>query len=102
MEINVQQLKKRLDEGDKSFVFLDVREPHEYAEFNLGAKLIPLGTIPTAVATELDGLQDEEIIIHCRSGVRSGQAQQFLLQMGFTKVYNVTGGVVAWINNFGA
>ena len=101
MVISVQELKARLDAGDTNFVFLDVREPHEYAEFNLGATLIPLGTIPTAVATELDGLQDQEIIIHCRSGMRSGQAQQFLMQMGYKNVYNVTGGVLAWIDSFG-
>ena len=101
MDITVQDLKARLDAGDKNFVFLDVREPHEFADFNLGAKLIPLGTIPTAAATELDGLQEDEIIIHCRSGMRSGQAQAFLQQVGYKNVRNVTGGVLAWIENFG-
>ena len=52
MDITVEELKKRLDEGDKSFVFIDVREPYEYQDFNLGAKLIPLGTFLTSIKTK--------------------------------------------------
>jgi rhodanese-related sulfurtransferase len=94
-DITVQELKKRLDAG-VDFIFIDVREPYEYAEFNLGAELIPLGTMPQAIADRFAGHEADEIIIHCRSGARSGQAKMFLMQMGFPNVRNVLGGVLAW------
>jgi rhodanese-related sulfurtransferase len=100
MDITVQELKQRLDAGDQ-FVFLDVREPAEYAAFNLGATLIPLGNIPYAAYDQLDAHKENEIIIHCRSGARSGNAQRYLQQLGFTQVRNVTGGVLAWQDAFG-
>ncbi len=99
MDINVAELKQRLDAGDK-FIFLDVREPHEYQEFNLGAELIPLGTLSAHIERLADH-KEEEIIIHCRSGARSGQAQMLLQSMGFTHVRNVQGGILDWIQNFG-
>ena len=95
-DITVSELKKRLDSGAQDFVFIDVREPYEYEEFNLGAKLIPLGTIVNAASTELADDKDAEIIIHCRSGARSGQAKMVLTNMGFPNVRNVEGGVLAW------
>ena len=95
-DITVSELKKRLDSGAQDFVFIDVREPYEYEEFNLGAKLIPLGTIVNAAATELADDKAAEIIIHCRSGARSGQAKMILTNMGFPNVRNVEGGVLAW------
>ncbi len=100
MDISVSDLKRRLDEADKSFFFLDVREPHEYEEFNLGAKLIPLGNLPTALE-DLASHKNDEIIVHCRSGARSNQAKAFLMANGFTNVRNVEGGVLAWVENFG-
>ena len=100
MDITVQELKKRLDAGDKSFVFIDVREPHEYADFNLGAKLIPLGTVPQALE-ELAEHKNDEIVIHCRSGARSGNAKAFMMANGFTNVRNLEGGVLAWMSEFG-
>jgi rhodanese-related sulfurtransferase len=99
MDITVQELKHRLDSKEE-FIFIDVREPHEYEEFNLGARLIPLGTIGQHI-DELSEHKDEEIVIHCRSGARSGQAQMLLQSMGFTNVRNVLGGVLDWKNNFG-
>lgn len=100
-DITVNELKKRLDAGDK-FIFIDVREPYEYAEFNLGAELIPLSTVPAAATGKLADHKDDEIIVHCRSGARSGNAKQFLVQMGFTNVRNVLGGVLAWQRELGA
>ena len=100
-DITVNELKKRLDAGDK-FIFIDVREPYEYAEFNLSAELIPLSTVPEAAAGKLADHKNDEIIVHCRSGARSGNAKQFLVQMGFTNVRNVLGGVLAWQREFGA
>lgn len=93
--ITVEQLKARLDAGEK-INLIDVREPDEYAEYNIGAKLIPLGKIQSMQIDELDGLQDEEIIVHCRSGKRSMTACMFLETMGFTNTVNVEGGVLAW------
>ena len=99
-DITVQELKKRLDAGDQSFVFIDVREPYEYQEFNLGAQLIPLGNIPSAIA-DLEEHKADEIVVHCRSGARSGQAKMFMMQNGFTNVRNLEGGVLAWQSAFG-
>jgi rhodanese-related sulfurtransferase len=100
MDINVTELKQRLEAGEK-FIFIDVREPHEYDEFNLGAELIPLGTLPEQIANFENHKQDE-IIIHCRSGKRSGMAQMLFQQAGFSNVRNVEGGVLDWLDKFGA
>ena len=94
MDITVEELKEKLDKKD-SFIFIDVREPHEYQEFNLGAELIPLGNIGNAL-TEYANHKEDEIVIHCRSGKRSGIAMEFLQQNGFTNVRNLIGGVLAW------
>lgn len=94
MDITVQELKKRLDSGEE-FNFYDVREEYEFENDNLGATLIPLGEFPDHL-DELRALKDEEIIIHCRSGARSGNAQKFLQANGFTNVRNVLGGILAY------
>lgn len=99
-EITVEQLKQRLDNGEELNV-IDVREADEYAEYNIGAKHIPLGNIVGMQLEELDDLKDEEIIIHCRSGKRSMQACMVLEQVGFNNVVNVTGGVMAWQEKYG-
>ena len=99
-EIDVRTLKSRLDAGDE-FTFVDVREPHEYEEFNLGADLIPLGTLPERLDDLGAGDKSAPIVLHCRSGARSGQAQRYLQAQGFTDVTNVAGGVLAWREAFG-
>jgi len=91
-EIQVEELKRRLDAGEDIFV-LDVREPHEYQICNIGGHLIPLGDLPKRV-NELD--TSREIVAHCKMGGRSAKAVQFLRQTGFTKVKNLTGGITAW------
>lgn len=93
-DISVSELKERLDQGE-TFHFLDVREPWEYDEDNLGAQNIPLGDLPKRM-NELEAWKDEEIVVHCRSGARSGNAKMFLTQNGFTKVRNVLGGIMAY------
>ena len=93
--ISVEALKKRMDAGEK-INLIDVREPHEYAEYNIGGKLIPLGRIQTMQIDELDDLKDEELIIHCRSGQRSMMACLFLETLGFKDTKNLAGGVLAW------
>jgi len=91
-EIQAEELKRRLDAGEDVFV-LDVREPHEYQICNIGGYLIPLGDLPKRVH-ELDS--SREIVAHCRSGVRSAKAVDFLRQAGFRKVHNLAGGILAW------
>lgn len=99
IDISVEDLKVKLDNKEE-FVFIDVREPFEYEEFNLGAKLIPLGTLPGAL-NDLEEYKEQEIIVHCRSGARSGNAKEFLAQMGFKNVRNVLGGVMKWQQLYG-
>ncbi|PZF71139.1 rhodanese-like domain-containing protein [Taibaiella soli] len=99
-EITVDELKSRLDAGEHLNV-IDVREPNEYAEYNIDAKLIPLGNIMSMQIDDLEPLKNEELIIHCRSGKRSMQACMMLETMGFTNVKNVVGGILAWQEKFG-
>ena len=92
-ETTPAELKRRLDAGEPVFV-LDVREPHEYDIARIeGTKLIPLGELPRRVG-ELDSTAD--IVIHCKSGKRSAKAQQILKDMGFSRVTNLTGGILRW------
>ena len=70
-EIDVTEVKAKIDRGD-NFVLIDVREPHEYRICSIpGAKLIPLGELPKHVG-EFD--PDADIVIHCKSGMRSAKA----------------------------
>ena len=94
MDINVTELKERLDKGE-NLNFLDVREEYEYEEQNLGATLIPLGELPDRIE-ELEDWKNSEVIVHCRSGARSGRAKAFMESQGFTNVRNVIGGIVAY------
>ncbi len=92
-EITPAALRDRLDAGDDVFV-LDVREPHEFEIARIGGStLIPLGTLPQHVH-ELDSTAD--IVVHCKSGVRSGKAQRLLKEMGFSRVTNLSGGILRW------
>lgn len=98
--ITVEDLKQRIDSGE-SFHLIDVREPHEHAEFNVGGQLIPLGKIQSMQLDELEELKQEEIVLYCRSGNRSGQACMILETIGFTNVVNVAGGMLAWQEKIG-
>lgn len=92
-EINVETLKQRIDGGDR-FVLLDVREKYEYDIARIpGAILIPLGELHSRMS-ELDSA--DEIIIHCKVGMRSAQALRELQAAGFSKLWNVEGGIHAW------
>jgi len=98
--ITIEELKARMDAGEK-INLIDCREPDEYAEFNIGGKLIPLGKIQTMQTDELDDLKDEEVIIHCRSGQRSMMACLFLDTLGFKNTKNLIGGMLAWQEKYG-
>lgn len=99
MQITVQELRQKLESGEQ-FIFIDVREPDEYEAFNLGARLIPVGELMNRL-WELEPHKDEEIVVHCKSGGRSGMAQGLMLAHGFTRVRNLSGGVMAWLDAFG-
>ena len=91
--IDPVEVKAKLDRGDK-FQLIDVREPHEWQICHIpGAKLIPLGELPKRVK-ELDPSVD--LVAHCKSGVRSQKAIDFLKTAGFKKLKNMTGGILAW------
>ena len=92
-EIEVTEVKEKLDRGD-NFVLIDVREPHEYQICNIpAAKLIPLGEVGRRLS-ELD--PEADIVIHCKSGMRSARACGILKAAGFQHVRNMKGGILAW------
>jgi rhodanese-related sulfurtransferase len=93
--ITADEVKTRLDAGE-SINLVDVREPAEHAEFNIGGILLPLGKIQTMQTDDIDDLKNEEVICYCRSGQRSMQASLMLETFGFTNVKNLTGGMLGW------
>lgn len=97
--ITAAEVKKRLDAGEKLNI-IDVREPHENAEFNIGGLLLPLGRVQTMQIDDIDNLKDEEVIVYCRSGNRSGQACQILDLAGFKNTKNLVGGMLNWREEF--
>ena len=97
--ITAEEVKKRLDAGEKLHI-IDVREPHENAEFNIGGLLLPLGKVQTMQIDEIEDLKNEEVIVYCRSGNRSGQACQILELAGFTNTRNLVGGMLNWRETF--
>ncbi len=98
--ITVEEVKARLDNGEELHL-LDVRQPSENAEFNIGGLLFPLGKIQAMDIEELEDLKDKEVICYCRSGNRSGQACNILDMLGFKNTKNLTGGMLAWREKFG-
>lgn len=95
-EISVQELKELID-NNEDFQLIDVREPAEYDQANLGGELIPLQTIPNNIEKIS---KDKRVIVHCRSGKRSANAISFLEQnYGFTNLQNLKGGIMAWQEN---
>jgi len=97
--ITVDELKRRMDAGEKVNL-IDVREPNENADFNIGGTLLPLGQIQTMQVDDIENLKDEEVICYCRSGNRSGQACLILDTLGFTNTKNLAGGMLAWQEKF--
>ena len=93
-DITAAELKERLAE-EEELIIIDVREPHEYADQNIGAINIPLGTLPQKL-DDLEDYKDAELIVHCRSVARSASAKAFLQQQGFTNVRNLLGGLLAY------
>ena len=98
--ISVEEVKKRMEAGEQLHL-IDVREPYENADFNIGGILLPLGMIQSMQIDEIEDLKNEEVILYCRSGNRSGQAAMFLDSMGFENTKNLVGGMLAWQEKFG-
>ena len=97
-DITAQELKERLDAGE-TIHMIDVREAGERAEFNIGGEFIPLGFLIQKL-DEMKDQKEEEIVVYCRSGARSGLAKEFMTQRGFGKVRNLLGGMSNWQMNF--
>ena len=92
-EITVEELKDMQARGE-SLQLIDVREPHEYEEANIGAELIPLGEVPQRV----DQIKkDQKVVVHCRSGKRSANAIKYLEDNHqMDNLYNLKGGILAY------
>lgn len=99
--VTVEEVKRRLDAGEK-INLVDVREPDENADFNIGGTLIPLGKIQSMQIDDLEDLKQEEVVCYCRSGNRSGQACLILDMLGFKNTKNLTGGMLAWQEKYGS
>jgi rhodanese-related sulfurtransferase len=93
-EINPEEVKAKLDAGDV-FTLLDVREPWEFeTAWITGAKLMPMGDVPSRANQELD--PEENIVVLCHHGVRSMNVTAWLRQQGFEKAQSMRGGIDAW------
>jgi rhodanese-related sulfurtransferase len=91
-EISVQELKEKMD-NNEDFQLIDVREEFEYEVSNLGGVLIPLG----GILIEADKIaKDKLVVVQCRSGKRSAAAIMQLEQLGYSNLYNLQGGILAW------
>ncbi len=97
--ISPQEVKERLEKGEKLHL-VDVRQPEETAEYNIGGIALPLGDIQNMQIDDIEDLKNEEVILYCRSGNRSGIAAQILDQMGFSNTKNLTGGMLEWREKF--
>ena len=95
--ITCSELKQKIA-NNPSTIVIDVREPWEYDEQNIGAKNIPLAEIPSRL-DELKQLKQDEIIVHCKSGSRSNQAMKYLTQHGFQDVKSLEGGIEAYLTH---
>lgn len=99
INITAEEVKKRLEDGE-ALNLIDVREPHENTEFNIGGILMPLGKIQSMQIEEIEDIKNEEVIFYCRSGGRSMVAATFLEQLGFTNTKNLGGGMLGWQEKF--
>jgi rhodanese-related sulfurtransferase len=89
--VTVTQTAQLRDQG--AFI-LDVREPSEWTQFHIpGANLIPLGSLPNRI-NEVP--KDRQVVVVCRTGIRSAQGRDILLKAGFTKISSMTGGMNQW------
>lgn len=91
-EISVNELKQ-LKDTQADFQLIDVREPHEAEICGIGGELIPMAT----VMANLDKIsKNKRVIVHCRSGKRSGAIVEALERAGYSNVENLAGGILEW------
>lgn len=93
-ELNPTELKARLDKKE-DIKLIDVREPYEHEEYNIGGELIPLGELMGRLGS-MDEYRNQVIVVYCKSGNRSQMAQNLLLNAGFVEVFNLKGGMDQW------
>jgi adenylyltransferase/sulfurtransferase len=97
-ETTVEELKARIDRGDRLYI-LDVREPNEFQICRIpGSTLIPLGELPKRLDELPSGAGAPDIVVHCKVGGRSAKAVKQLVDQGFTRVQNLKGGILEWID----
>jgi rhodanese-related sulfurtransferase len=97
-EINVQELKQ-LKDSNAAFQLIDVREEYEFDEVNINGELIPMGEVLNNIEKVS---REKQVVVHCRSGKRSASVIQALeSQHGFTNLYNLKGGILAYIDEIG-
>ena len=95
MEISATELKEKLDKGEE-IVLLDIREPHELQIARLDNTVhIPMGELASRLH-DLEKYKNKEIVVYCRTGNRSLNCTEFLINKGFPKTQNLTGGIHAW------
>lgn len=97
--IHPEELQEKL-KNNEAINLIDVRQPDEHLDFNIGGILLPLGQIQAMQIDEIESLKDEVIICYCRSGQRSMQAALMLETIGFKNVFNLVGGMIAWKSKF--
>ena len=97
--ITPEEVKRRLDAGE-NLNLVDVREPEENREFNIGGKLLPLGNIQSMQIDDIEDLKNDEVILYCRSGNRSGIAANILDAAGFKNTKNLVGGMLSWTEKY--
>ena len=96
--ITAIELKQKLNDGE-DIQLIDVREPYEHEEFNIGGELTPLNEITQHIDTIAT---DKPVILYCRKGIRSQVAIQRLQEkFPFTNLVNLIGGTEAWKKQFG-
>jgi len=98
--ITAEELKQKFDKGENVHL-VDVREPNEHNEANIGGILLPLGKVQTMQVEDIEDLKDGEVVVYCRSGRRSMMACAVLDQLGFKDTYNLEGGILAWQAKYG-
>ena len=94
-DISVHELSEKIKSKD-NFILIDVRESYEHTEFNIGGDLASLQTSLMNKIHEMQGKENEEIVVYCKSGSRSGMAKQLFAQAGFKNVRNLIGGMLYW------
>src|ERR1043165_4310944 len=95
-EISAAELKE-LKDKKADFELIDVREDYEYEEVNIGGKHIPMGEVMERM-NEIP--KDKQVVLHCRSGKRSASVISALEKQGYTNLYNLSGGIMAWLEEY--